>query len=204
MAIQPRQSDPRARPIKETGVQDILAVLRTVESRGKRESAKRLRATMGQVFRCAVATGRADGDPTGALASPICRPSRRQDQGALGLRAGSPAAQGRTRPRPLRRPLMARSSPPRPYDHRRLRLQHLPLPLAAASGGKKNLGRPASGYAAGHAKSCHHRPGPRSAHPCLHCHLQVRRPLALECQSSASFGATVLWKRSGRPRRPRR
>jgi hypothetical protein len=48
------------RPIKEIGAPDILAVLRTVESRGKRESAKRLRATIGQVFRYAVATGRAD------------------------------------------------------------------------------------------------------------------------------------------------
>ena len=68
MAIQPRQSDPRARPIKETGVQDILTVLRTVESRGKREFAKTASRDHGQVFRHAVATGRADGDPTGALA----------------------------------------------------------------------------------------------------------------------------------------
>jgi integrase len=65
------------RPIREIGAPDILAVLRTVESRGKRESAKRLRATIGQVFRYAVATGRADSDPTaalaGALASPIVK-----------------------------------------------------------------------------------------------------------------------------------
>ena len=53
----------------------ILAVLRAVESRGKRESAKRLRATIGQVFRYAVATGRADSDPTGALAGPLHLPS---------------------------------------------------------------------------------------------------------------------------------
>src|SRR5271154_6261017 len=46
----------------------------------------------------------------------------RDDQGALGLRAGSPAAQGRTRPRPLRRPLMARSSSPCADGHDRLRL----------------------------------------------------------------------------------
>ena len=52
-----------ARPIKEIDAPDILAVLRTVESRGKRESAKRLRATIGQVFGYAVATGRADSDP---------------------------------------------------------------------------------------------------------------------------------------------
>src|ERR1700733_13905507 len=40
-------------------------------------------------------------------------------------------------------------------------LQH--LRLAAASGGKKNLGRPASADAAGHPKSRRRRPGPRSA-----------------------------------------
>ena len=42
--------------------------------RGKRESAKRLRATIGQVFRYAVATGRADSDPTGALAGALASP----------------------------------------------------------------------------------------------------------------------------------
>lgn len=64
-----------ARPISEIGAPDILGVLRVVEARGKLESAKRLRATIGQVFRYAVATGRAMGDPTpalqGAIASPI-------------------------------------------------------------------------------------------------------------------------------------
>jgi integrase len=62
------------RPIKEIGAPDILAVLRTVESRGRRESAKRLRATIGQAFRYAVATGRADSDPTGALAGALASP----------------------------------------------------------------------------------------------------------------------------------
>lgn len=46
-----------ARPIKEIGAPDILAVLRTVESQGKLESAKRLRSAIGQVFRHAVQTG---------------------------------------------------------------------------------------------------------------------------------------------------
>src|SRR6202158_2668584 len=48
--------------------------------------------------------------------------ARRDDQGALDLRAGAPTAQGRARPRPLRRPLMARPSSPRADDHDRLRL----------------------------------------------------------------------------------
>ena len=61
----------------------------------------------------------------------------RHDQGALDLRAGSPATQGGTRPRPLRGPLMAGASSAclmtmiayAFLQHRR---------LAATSGGKKN------------------------------------------------------------------
>jgi integrase len=63
-----------ARPIKEIGAAQVLAVLRPVESRGRRETAKRLRATIGQVFRYAVATARAETDPTGALAGAITAP----------------------------------------------------------------------------------------------------------------------------------
>jgi integrase len=63
-----------ARPITEITVPEILAVLRTVESRGKRESARRLRATIGAVFRYAVATGRAHADPTGALKGALASP----------------------------------------------------------------------------------------------------------------------------------
>ncbi len=63
-----------AQPISEITAPEILAVLRGVESRGKRESARRLRATIGAVFRYAVATGRADGDPTGALKGALASP----------------------------------------------------------------------------------------------------------------------------------
>jgi integrase len=63
------------RPVAEIAALEVLRVLKTVEARGRLETAKRLRATIGQVFRFAVATGRADVDPTaslrGALASPI-------------------------------------------------------------------------------------------------------------------------------------
>ena len=62
------------RPIKEITAPDILRVLRAVVARGRLESAKRLRATIGQVFRYAVATGRADADPTGALKGAIPSP----------------------------------------------------------------------------------------------------------------------------------
>jgi hypothetical protein len=76
-----------ARPIKEIGAPDILAVLRKVESRGKLETAKRLRATIGQVFRYAVATGRADADPTGALAGAIASPVVRYRAAIVGPKA---------------------------------------------------------------------------------------------------------------------
>jgi integrase len=66
-----------ARPIAEITAPEILKVLRGVEARERRESAKRLRATIGAVFRYAIATGRAASDPTsalkGALAAPIVR-----------------------------------------------------------------------------------------------------------------------------------
>src|SRR5271170_8179105 len=62
----------------------------------------------------------------------------RDDQGALGLRAGSPAAQGRTRPRPLRRPLMARSSSPRADGHDRLRLPPASSPRRRERGKKES------------------------------------------------------------------
>jgi hypothetical protein len=48
------------------------------------------------------------------------------DRGALGLRAGPPAAQGGTRPRPLRGPLLDRAAPARAYDVHRLRLPAAP------------------------------------------------------------------------------
>lgn len=63
-----------ARPIAEISAPEILRVLRAVEARGRHETARRLRATIGQVFRYAVATGRANGDPTGALKGAIAAP----------------------------------------------------------------------------------------------------------------------------------
>ena len=69
------RSDLGMRPIAEIAAPEILRVLKTVEARGRLDTAKRLRATIGQVFRLAVSTGRADADPTpslrGAIASPV-------------------------------------------------------------------------------------------------------------------------------------
>jgi integrase len=63
-----------ARPIVELKAADLLAVLRRIEARGALESAHRTKQALGQVFRYAVATGRAERDPTadlrGALAPP--------------------------------------------------------------------------------------------------------------------------------------
>jgi integrase len=64
-----------ARPIAEITATEVLAVLRGVESRGRHETARRLRATIGQVFRYAVATGRAVADPTAALKGALTAPT---------------------------------------------------------------------------------------------------------------------------------
>jgi integrase len=57
---------------------EVLAVLRTVEARGCHETARRLRSTIGSVIRYAIATARAESDPTaplqGALTTPIVKP----------------------------------------------------------------------------------------------------------------------------------
>lgn len=50
------------RPINEITSQDLLQVLRKVEARGAIDIAKRLRQTCGQIFRYAIATGRAERD----------------------------------------------------------------------------------------------------------------------------------------------
>lgn len=63
-----------ARSIAEITAPEILAVLRAVESRGRHETARRLRATIGATFRYAVATGRAHADPTGALKGALVTP----------------------------------------------------------------------------------------------------------------------------------
>jgi integrase len=52
------------KPIRTITAPDVLAVLRRIESRGKIESAHRAKQRVGQVFRFAISTGRADRDPT--------------------------------------------------------------------------------------------------------------------------------------------
>jgi integrase len=52
------------RPISEIEPPEVLAVLQRIESRGAAETARRMKIVCGQVFRYAVATGRAKRDPT--------------------------------------------------------------------------------------------------------------------------------------------
>jgi integrase len=56
-----------ARSITTVSPADILQILRNVETGGRFHSAHRLRSTIGSVFRLAIATGRAEVDPTIAL-----------------------------------------------------------------------------------------------------------------------------------------
>jgi integrase len=56
-----------ARPIADIAASELLAVIRRIESRGALETAHRALANCGQVFRYAVATGRAQRDPSGDL-----------------------------------------------------------------------------------------------------------------------------------------
>jgi integrase len=52
------------RPIARITARELLALLREIEGRGLYETAKRLRSTCGMVFRYAIATGRAERDPS--------------------------------------------------------------------------------------------------------------------------------------------
>jgi integrase len=64
-----------ARPISEITAPEVLSALRVVEARGRLETARKMRAVIGEVFRFAVADGRAESDPTaslkGSLAAPV-------------------------------------------------------------------------------------------------------------------------------------
>lgn len=63
------------RAIVEITAAEVLAALRKVEGRGNLETAKRLRSVIGEVFRYAIATGRASNDPTFALRGALTAPT---------------------------------------------------------------------------------------------------------------------------------
>ncbi len=93
------------RPIAEIVASELLGVLRRIESRGAIETAHRTKQACSQVFRYAVATGRAERDPTADLRGALAPAKERhhpsvKDPTAIGalLRAldgytGSPVTQ---------------------------------------------------------------------------------------------------------------
>jgi integrase len=62
------------RPIAEITAAEVLDVLKRIEKSGRRETAKKLRGSIGRVFRLAVATLRATTDPTVALRGALLPP----------------------------------------------------------------------------------------------------------------------------------
>lgn len=71
------------RPIADIKAPELLATLRRVEARGSVIVAKRLRQIAGQIFRYAVATGRAERDPTGDLRGALRSPPAERHHAAL-------------------------------------------------------------------------------------------------------------------------
>jgi integrase len=63
-----------SRPIADITATEVLSILRQVEAGGRYETARRLRAIIGQTFRFAVATGRGVNDPTSALRGALTAP----------------------------------------------------------------------------------------------------------------------------------
>lgn len=62
------------RPIAAISAQEVLIMLRKMESQGKYETAKRLRSTCSQIFRYAIATARADRDVASDLRGALITP----------------------------------------------------------------------------------------------------------------------------------
>jgi integrase len=64
-----------SRPINEISAREVLVVLKEVEARGIHETARKLRTAIGDVFRYAIATARAENDPTTALRGALVTPT---------------------------------------------------------------------------------------------------------------------------------
>jgi len=74
--LQLANADFGRKPISEITAPMILTCLRKIEAKGNYETAHRLRARIGSVFRFAVASGIAETDPTYALRDALIRPTR--------------------------------------------------------------------------------------------------------------------------------
>ncbi|WP_444937703.1 tyrosine-type recombinase/integrase [Microbulbifer sp. JMSA002] len=70
------------RPISEISPPEVLRCLRRIESRGTLETAHRVKRVASQVFRFAVATGRADRDPTTDLTGALT-PTKKKHLAAI-------------------------------------------------------------------------------------------------------------------------
>jgi integrase len=64
-----------SRPIDEISAREVLVILKEVEARGIHETARKLRTAIGDVFRYAIATARAQNDPTTALRGALVTPT---------------------------------------------------------------------------------------------------------------------------------
>ena len=73
-------------PIRQIEAPDVLRMLRKVEAGGTYETTRRLRSTIGSVFRYAIATGRATHDPTEALKGALIQPKVRSRSAILDRR----------------------------------------------------------------------------------------------------------------------
>ena len=62
------------RPINEITPAELLYLLKSIEKTGRRETAKKLRGAISAVFRLAIVTMRAEGDPTFALKDALIPP----------------------------------------------------------------------------------------------------------------------------------
>ena len=71
-----------SRPISAITAPELLAVLRRIEARGAVETAHRAKQTAGQIFRYAVATGRAERDPSGDLKGAL-KPATKEHYSAI-------------------------------------------------------------------------------------------------------------------------
>jgi integrase len=70
------------KPIADLKAADVLTTVRRIEARGRLETAHRALQSCGQVFRYAVATGRAERDPTGDLRGAL-PPTREKHMAAI-------------------------------------------------------------------------------------------------------------------------
>lgn len=70
------------KPVADLNAPEVLTTVRRIEARGRLETAHRALQSCGQVFRYAVATGRAERDPTGDLRGAL-PPTREKHMAAL-------------------------------------------------------------------------------------------------------------------------